>query len=272
MQANLLQDSSWLLNELLVALARDPAAAGFEVHYQPIVRLEDAAIVGVEALARWHHPVVGDVEPSTFMAVAERAGLAGVLDNFVLSLACADAHVLAEVYGQQLDLHVNVSASRIGRPGLEVAVTRALDRHRLQPGRLVLEITETSRVDDLSAAAAAVRRLREANVGVALDDFGSGFNMLAQLHALPVDVIKLDAMLIKPGADAWRASALCRSVVAICEQMSLRVIAEGVETVSQTDALLDMRCHLGQGYLYGAPLRLDQLVSHRAVKGAWPNG
>ncbi len=258
MQAKAHDDSSWLLNDLLVALTRDPAAAGFEVHYQPIVRLDDAVIVAVEALARWHHPVAGSVGAGTFMAVAEGAGVAGVLDDFVLNLACADAGALADVYGRYIDVHVNVSASRIGKPDLEVAVDRALERHRLKPGRLVLEITETSRMVDLGAAAAAVRRIREAYVGVALDDFGSGFNMLAQLHALPVDVIKLDATL-SSGAEAWRTEALCRSVLAICEQLSLKVIAEGVETASQEYALRQMGCHLGQGYLYGPPLPLDQL-------------
>jgi EAL domain-containing protein (putative c-di-GMP-specific phosphodiesterase class I) len=260
MQANVQDNQGWLLNDLLVALTHDPAAAGFEVHYQPIVRLDDATILAVEALARWHHPVAGSVEPGTFTAVAERAGLAAVLDDFVLNWACADADALADVYGRQVDVHVNVSASRMGGLDLEAAVAAALERYQLPPGRLVLEITETSRMDDLGAAAAVVRRLRERGVAVALDDFGSGFNMLAQLHALPVDIIKLDATLTNSGYDAWRTEALCRSVLAICERMSLKVIAEGIETETQARALRRMHCELGQGYLYGPPLRFDQLT------------
>jgi diguanylate cyclase len=260
MQANVHHDPGWLLNDLLIALTHDPAAAGFEVHYQPIVRLVDTTVLAVEALARWSHPLMGNVEPGTFTAVAERAGLAAVLDDFVLNWACADADALADVYGRQVDVHVNVSASRMGGPDLEPAVAAALEQHRLPPGRLVLEITETSRMDDLSAAAATVRRLRERGVAVALDDFGSGFNMLAQLHALPVDIIKLDARLTSSEHDAWRTEALCRSVLSICEQMSLKVIAEGIETVTQARTLRGMHCEFGQGYFYGPPLRLDQLI------------
>lgn len=252
-------DANWLLHDLLTALAGDPAAAGFEVHYQPIVRLEDAAVVAVEALARWYHPIAGYVDPASFTAAAERAGLAGVLDDFVLNYACADAEALADAFDRYVDLHVNISASRLGRPQLEAALASVLQRHRLRPSRLVIEITETSRIADLEAAADAVHRIRQRNVGVALDDFGSGFNMLAQLHALPVDVIKLDASLIGSGANALRTEALCRSVLGICEQMALKVIAEGIETVTQAQALRLMRCHLGQGYLYGSAMRLEQL-------------
>ena len=177
-----------LPNLLGEALSGDPSRAGFAVHYQPIVRISDGTIVAVEALARWRHPVVGPVDPDVFVTVAERAGLVAVLDDFVLDRACADTAVLALRFGRPIDVHVNVSAVRLGRPELEAAVNRALCRHALVPERLVLEITETSRMTDLRAAAAAVRRIRETGVRLALDDFGSGFNALAQLHALPVDV------------------------------------------------------------------------------------
>lgn len=264
MQIEMYGAPSWWLHELIAdALTGDPAAVGFEVHYQPIVRLEDTAIVAVEALARWHHPVAGRIEPDLFVTCAERAGLMGVLDDFVLNRACAAADVLAQAHGHAVDLHVNVSASRLGRPDLEAAVAWALHRYRLPPGRLVLEITETSRIADLDAAAACVLRIRGRGVRVALDDFGSGFNALEQLHALPVDIVKLDAALTSPDVEPWRTDALCRSVLSICNRMGLSVVAEGIETAPQALALRLMGCHLGQGYLYGIPLGLEPAVTPR---------
>lgn len=245
------------LQDLLMdVLAGDPAAAGFEVHYQPIVRLDDSATVAVEALARWHHPVAGRIEPSMFVAAAERRGLVGVLDDFVLDRACADADALADAHGHEVGVHVNISAKRLGRPDLDAAIAWVLGRHRLSASRLTLEITETTRIEDLSVAAAAVRRIRERGVRVALDDLGSAFNTLAQLRALPVDVVKLDATLTGAHVEAWNTEALCRSLLFVCQQMRLSVVAEGIETVRQATALQAMGCHLGQGFLYGAPLRL----------------
>jgi EAL domain-containing protein (putative c-di-GMP-specific phosphodiesterase class I) len=245
--------------------------AGFTVVYQPIVRMADGATTAVEALARWTHPVVGPVDPEIFVAVAERAGLVAALDDFVLDRACADATPLAERFGRPVAVHVNVSAARLGRPELESAVEDALLRHGLRPDRLVLEITETSRVTDLSAAGAAVHRLRESGVRVALDDFGSGFNALAQLHALPVDVVKLDGGLTGLDEDEPnRAEALARSVLGICADLGVAVIAEGVETAGQEAALARLGCRLGQGFLYGPPAALAELGDNARAAAVAP--
>ncbi|HYN93807.1 MAG TPA: EAL domain-containing protein [Pilimelia sp.] len=257
-----------LPNLLAQALAGEPAAAGFAVHYQPIVRLADGATVAVEALARWSHPVAGPVDPDIFVTVAERAGLVAALDDFVLDRGCADAGPLAERLGRAVDVHVNVSAARLGRPELESAVHRALGRHGVPAARLVLEITETSRMTDLKAAAAAVRRLRATGVRLALDDFGSGFNALAQLHALPVDVVKLDGTLTGLDEEPERAEALCRSVLGICADLRVRVVAEGVETAAQAATLARLGCELGQGYLYGPPTRLADILPTGPAAGA----
>jgi len=261
--------SSSRLHEMVAeALAGDPVDAGFEVDYQPIVRLEDANIVAVEALARWRHPVAGRIDPDIFVACAEQLGLMGILDDFVLNRVCADAGLLREVYGQEVDLHVNISASRLGRLDLEAAILWALDRHGLRPGRLTLEITETSRIVDLDAAAAAIGRIRAGGVRVALDDFGSGFNTLRQLHALSIDVVKLDAALTSASLEPWRTEALCRSVLTICKDMGVIVVAEGIETVRQVLVLQHLGCQLGQGYLYGIPQPLERPQPQRQVAGS----
>jgi diguanylate cyclase (GGDEF)-like protein len=239
---------------------------GFEVHYQPVVRMDHGradqatAPVAVEALARWTHPTLGPVPPDVFVAAAERAGIIAELDNLVLDRACQEAVALAERDGP-LDMHVNVCASRLCEPELEESVRAALDRYELPGNRLVLEITETSRVTDLDAAARTIAALRELGIRFAMDDFGTGYNTLAQLHLLPVDIVKLcQAHTAVDGEE--RVEALCRSVVSICQALGLTVIAEGVETASQADILARLGCQLGQGYLYGRPAPLDSEVDH----------
>ncbi|GAA4589988.1 putative signal transduction protein with EAL and GGDEF domain [Actinoplanes octamycinicus] len=236
-----------------------PAAAGFQVHYQPIVRLSDRVTVAVEALARWTDPVAGPVHPDVFVTMAERTGLVAAIDDFVLNQACADAHALAERYGRPIDVHVNVSAGRLGQQGLEDAVDAALARHAMPPERLVIEITETLRIPDLPRAAAMVERLRARGVRVALDDFGSGYHALAQLHGLPVDTVKLDSTLTDVDTAPERAGALCGSVLAICAGLGITVVGEGIETEERAAALNDLGCPLGQGYLFGPPARLTDL-------------
>ncbi|WP_229715700.1 putative bifunctional diguanylate cyclase/phosphodiesterase [Mangrovihabitans endophyticus] len=241
------------------ALSGAPADAGFEVVYQPIVRFSDGGTVAVEALARWTDPVHGPIDPDVFVTVAERIGLVTAIDDFVLDRACADAATLADAYGRPIDVHVNVSASRLGPQGLEGSISRALHRHGVRPSRLVIEITETRRIPDLARAAQAANRLRASGVRMALDDFGSGFNALAQLHSLPVDIVKLDATLTDVDVAPHQAAALCRSVLAICRDLNVAVVAEGIETPERADALADLGCRLGQGYLFGPPMRLAAL-------------
>jgi diguanylate cyclase (GGDEF)-like protein len=238
-----------------------PGDAGFEVYYQPIVRFTDGLTVAVEALARWTDPVAGPVHPDVFVTVAERTGLVGAIDDFVLDQACADAATLATVYRRPIDVHVNVSAARLGQQGLEEALRTALTRHGTDPSRLVVEITETRRIVDLPGAAATAARLRALGIRVALDDFGSGFNALAQLHSLPVDIVKLDSTLTDVDVAPERAGALCRSVLAICTELDIVVIAEGIETSARAEALAELGCPLGQGYLFGQPAPLHRLTS-----------
>jgi diguanylate cyclase len=245
------------LHEVLAeALAGNPATAGFEVHYQPIVRFDDKATMAVEALASWNHPVAGKIEPVQFVAAAERTGLMGVLDDFVLNRACADAGTLAAAYGREIGMHVNVSASRLGRKDLEAAIGWALQRHKLPAGRLTIEITESGLIEDLSVAAASLQRIRDRGVQVALDNFGSGFNPLVQLQGLPIDLVKLDVTLTNADAEFWRTEEMCRSALEACRRLGVGAIAEGVETLRQACALQDIGCQMGQGILYGAPSRL----------------
>jgi EAL domain-containing protein (putative c-di-GMP-specific phosphodiesterase class I) len=248
---------SWSVLDDLVHALLDPTLNGFEIHYQPIVSLRTRATVAVEALTRWRHPVVGYVDPEIFVLGAQRAGKMAALDDFALTRVCADTNALKDVLDVDADLHVNICAERLGQPSLESSVVQALDELHLSPERLVLEITETRRIDDLKAAAAAMQRMRKRGVRFALDDFGSGFNMLVHFHALPVDCIKLDAALTSLENDPLRTEAICRSVLTICKHVGATVIAEGIETRAQAQMLIRVGCRLGQGYLFGQARALE---------------
>jgi EAL domain-containing protein (putative c-di-GMP-specific phosphodiesterase class I) len=158
----------------------------------------------------------------------------------VLELACSD--VKAAELG--LDIHVNVGAARLGNRDFENQVKRTLARHDIEADRLVLEITETVPIVDLAEGAAAINRLRDIGVRVALDDFGAGFNSLTYLHSLPVRIVKLDSSLAV-GAESDRGLALCRSVTELCSTLGLDVIAAG--------------CHMAQGYLFGRPVSVAEV-------------
>ncbi len=227
---------------------------GFGLVFQPIVRLADETPVAVEALARWSTRDGTVVSPETFVRAAEGAGLGAELDALVLDLACREITAA----GLDLTVHVNVCASRLGAAELERSVGSALARYRLPASRLVVEITETVPVPDLAAGAAAIRRLQELGVRVALDDFGAGYSSLTVLHALPVDLIKLDRALTT-GVQPERDAALCRSLVGLCADLSLDVVAEGIETAEQASLVTAAGCTTAQGYLYGRPASLSAL-------------
>jgi diguanylate cyclase (GGDEF)-like protein len=233
--------------------ARGGVPLDFHLCYQPIVQMSDGLPVAVEALARWTAPDGTHVSPDSFIPATEGAGLGGVLDAMVLELACRQ---LADA-GLDLVLHVNVCASRLGDLDFEDVVAAALARHDIKPGRLILEITERVPIVDLGAGALAIRRLQAMGVEVALDDFGAGYNSLTYLHALPVDVVKLDRGLIT-GIEPKSDAALYRSVIGLCSDLGLRVIAEGIETAEQESLISQAGCLYGQGYRFGRPAPLAE--------------
>jgi diguanylate cyclase len=252
-------ESPDLPSYLAESLAEDPSTGGFSVVYQPILRLTDRATVGVEALARWSHPIAGPVTPDVFIPIAERAGSIAAMDNFVLDRACRDAPELIRRFGRGVDLHVNISSTRLGLPELTTSVQAALSMHHVTPTNLVLEITETSRIADLAEAAAATDHLRSLGVRIALDDFGAGFNSLTQLHSLPIDVVKLDRGLTEFGPNSDKGEAICRSILVICDSIGINVVAEGVDTNATAARLARVGIRFGQGYLYARPAPLEQL-------------
>lgn len=229
---------------------------GFRLKYQPVVSLPQGVPVAVEALARWTTPSGIQIPPQTFVSLAEANGMGAQLDAMVLDLACAEI----QAAGLDLDLHINVGAARLGSVEFEHVISRTLARRRLSPRRLVLEITETVPVVDLADGAAAIRRLSELGIRVALDDFGAGYNSLTYLHELPVQIVKLDRGLVV-GVEPGRNLTLYRSVIGLCEALGLNVIAEGIETAEQAETVFKAGCALAQGHLFGPASELADIAA-----------
>ena len=241
--------------------AHGAAPPGFQLVYQRIVRLPNQEPVAVEALARWTTADGIAISPETFVAVAEAAGMGADLDALVLDLACREVSGA----GLDLDIHVNIGAARLGNPTFERRVMRTLERYRIEPHRLVLEITETVPIVDLDDAADQIARLGALGIKVALDDFGAGYNSLTYLHVLPVQIVKLDRSLVA-GAVRDRDVALYRSVIRLCDALGLAVVAEGIEEASQAETVYDAGCELAQGHLFAKPVPINALMDSVASR------
>ncbi len=251
------QPSAGVRAEFPAALreAHGGVPAGFSLAYQPVVRFPDQTLVAVEALARWTAPNGILIPPETFVAVAESAGLGAMLDALVLDLACREVE---EAGLAEMNIHVNVGAARLGNLAFEEQVRRTFRQRAMDPSRLVLEITETLPIVDLGDAAAQIRRFNEIGVRIALDDFGAGYNSLTYLHALPVQIVKLDRSLAA-GCDPARDLALYRSVIGLCSDLGLDVVAEGIESRLQADTVYAAGCKYAQGHLFGRPMPMADL-------------
>ncbi|CAA9243186.1 MAG: diguanylate cyclase/phosphodiesterase (GGDEF & EAL domains) with PAS/PAC sensor(s) [uncultured Blastococcus sp.] len=243
-------------------LARDlPAALEREqlrVVYQPVVGSVHRRVLGVEALVRWEHPVLGTVPPDEFIGLAEDDGLIVPLQRWVLGRALADAAaLLAE--GWELQMAVNVSVRHLQAGCLAPDVAMALAATGLPPGKLVLEITESVMLDGRDRLESDLGSLREMGCIIALDDFGRGYSSLAYLARLPVDILKMDGEFVADIERDHRAAALVASVVQLGRTLGMDVVAEGVETVGQMAALQGMGCAYLQGWLFGRPMPLEEL-------------
>jgi diguanylate cyclase (GGDEF)-like protein/PAS domain S-box-containing protein len=246
-------------------LARDLPEAieqeQFRIVYQPVAGIEDRRILGLEALVRWEHPVLGTVPPDEFIALAEGDGLIVPLQQWVLGEATSDfAGLITE--GRDLKLGVNVSVRHLQAGCLAPDVARALADSGLSPDRLMIEVTESVLLDAEDRLESDLDTLREMGCIISLDDFGRGYSSLAYLARLPVDVLKMDREFIGDVESDPRAAALVAAVVDLGRTLGMDVVAEGVETAGQLEALRDMRCRYVQGWLIGRPMPMEDLRAY----------
>ena len=235
----------------LAANLKDAVASGdLDIFFQPQAMVDDWSVFGFEALARWNHPHLGWVPPSTFIPIAEENGLIIKLGELVLSRACE----LASTWPVPHAVAVNVSAVQIGHSDLAAVVRSALSQSGLPPERLELEITETVLIEDPDRALTVLEQLKDIGVSIAMDDFGTGYSSLSSLLSFPFDKIKIDRSFID-GIDGNRqAVEIIRAVLGLGRNLRFSVIAEGVETEAHVQFLRDEGCREMQGYLIGKPV------------------
>ena len=233
----------------------------FRVYYQPQVHLKTGTLVGLEALVRWQHPELGLISPAQFIQVAEESGLIIPLGEEVLRQACAQAK---EWLCQGLPffyLAVNVSAKQFQHPEFAVMVRCIVQETGLPPDILVLEITESTAMQDVEFTQRTINRLRDEGIGFALDDFGTGYSSLNYLKQFPVEWLKIDRSFIKDILINAEDAAIVEAIVQLAQGLHLKLIVEGVEQAEQMTLLSVLGCDIAQGYFFSPPLPVEGVQS-----------
>ena len=226
-------------------------------YYQPIVRLGTGKISGFEALARWKRPNGLLVSPLHFIPVAEETGLIEPLGEQILSQALAQLAVWSQGH-PGLTMSVNVSAKQLEDPNFVAMVAAALARHRVTPGCVKLEITESLLMKNPDKAAQALHAVKSLGVKLSMDDFGTGFSSLSVLHRFPLDTLKVDRSFVQPVTENGGNLTMVKTIIALAHQMNMDVVAEGIEKDFHARHLKGLGCEYGQGYLYAKPLDAAQ--------------
>jgi EAL domain-containing protein (putative c-di-GMP-specific phosphodiesterase class I)/FixJ family two-component response regulator len=239
------------------------ASGAFSPWYQPRIGLHDGVLRGVEALARWQHPALGQLLPARFIGSAEAAGLMteltwSMIDQSLAALAGWRAHGLA------LTVSINLSASFLDNVSVADQVLARAQSHGVPPDRVVFELTESMATRDLPAMIGALARLRMRGFGLAIDDFGTGYASLAQLSAIPFSAMKIDRSFVAGAIEQPHLRAILESSIQLGHRLGLETTAEGIETPAEADLVRSLGCDVGQGFLY-SPALDDKALERWAV-------
>lgn len=236
------------------ALRQAIAGRGLHLRYQPQISARDGKLVGVEALARWTHPALGEIVPDRFIRLAEQAGLIDAIGEWALEEACAQLRAWDAQELKIACVSVNISPVHFRSRELLPVVAAALQRHSLSPDRLLIEITEGVVMDDCPIALENTQALQALGIRLSMDDFGTGHSSLSHLAKLPVTELKIDRSFIIELEESQSAQTLVTAVIRIGQSLGLTVVAEGVETDSQRRFLQALECDVLQGFLFSKAL------------------
>jgi diguanylate cyclase (GGDEF)-like protein/PAS domain S-box-containing protein len=240
-----------------------------DVHYQPVVRLDRPEIYGVEALLRWRHPTRGDIEPDHFIPIAEETGLIIPIGRWVLDKACRKGALLQERFPrpQPLTMSVNLSVKQLQSETIVSDVQHALEASGLAASSLVLEITESVMLADTDLAVRRLHDLKLLGIQLAMDDFGTGYSSLSYLGRLPVDILKMDRSFLA----SRKNDSLASAIIGLGANLTLDVIAEGIEQPDQAISLRELGCEFGQGFLFGHAMNDEKLIDFLSSDSTtWP--
>jgi diguanylate cyclase (GGDEF)-like protein/PAS domain S-box-containing protein len=242
----------------------------FGLHYQPVVRVEGGRIAGFEALLRWRHPERGWVSPAVFIPVAEETGLIHALGRWVIEEACAQARRWVDAFpGRQLRVSVNLSAAQFTLSDLADHAERSLTECGLAPGVMHFEITESVILHHAEPGRSILARLRELGVVLCMDDFGTGYSSLGYLHRFPIDELKIDRSFVSGMEFDRRNAQLVQAIVGLARNLGVAVVAEGVESRDQLQALRALGCDFAQGFLFSEPIPAEEAEALLASDPRW---
>lgn len=245
-------------------LRRGLARKEFVPYYQPIINLDGGDVIGYEALMRWRHPERGILLPGAFLGVAEDTGLSEAIDWQIFEQACHDANALAGNSGAFVG--VNLSARHFHNPHLDQRLFDLLADYGVPQSRFHVEVTERALLENTPAVRRILHAFRSAGISISLDDFGTGYSSLSYLHQYPLQTLKIDRSFIANLTDGESNNgAVIRAILAMARAISIKVIAEGVETAAQRDLLREMGCHQVQGFLYSEAQPVETWIGEQAV-------
>ncbi|XID92009.1 putative bifunctional diguanylate cyclase/phosphodiesterase [Paenibacillaceae bacterium WGS1546] len=255
-----------LENELRRAVARGQLS----VQYQPQVNIASGRTEGMEALLRWHHPRLGRVSPAEFVPIAEETGLIMDIGKWVFKEVCARIGQWSSRAIDPPSVAVNLSARQFMAPDL-VASIRDIVCPECDPQRIVIEITESSSMNDIDAVLPVLREFKAIGFRIAIDDFGKGYSALGYIKQFPIDILKIDKSFVRELTSDPRNAVITKAIIDMAHGLNLKVVAEGVETPGQLDALRAMNCDIVQGYLIDPPMSPDKLESRHLTGECIPH-
>jgi diguanylate cyclase (GGDEF)-like protein len=240
--------------------------------YQPLISLTNGEIMGFEALLRWQHAKRGFVPPVKFIPIAEDSGLIIPITEWILKETgrqLAAWQKISPVH-KKLIVSVNISGKHLAVEGLVEQVSKTLELTKIRPSTLKLEITESTAMENAERSAQILNRLKELGVQLSIDDFGTGFSSLSQLHRLPFDTLKIDRSFVNNSTDeSGENSQILQTIISLAKNLKMKVIAEGIETESQLALLRNLGCDYGQGYLLAKPMPREEMEKLLYQKQFW---
>ena len=243
----------------------------FELYYQPIISFTTGMLSGFEALVRWQSPTRGFISPGAFIPVAEETGLIVPMGKWILETACRQMQEWKTEFPQaeSVMMSVNLSSRQFNQPDLVAQIQEALNTTGLDPSNLKLEITESMVMNDVESTIVLLNQLKELNIKISLDDFGTGFSSFSYLHRFPTDTIKIDRSFVVNMSQGVKTREIVSTIVILAHKLGMDVIAEGIETESEKEILQGFNCEYGQGYLFAKPLSKEDATKLFAENTKW---
>ncbi len=245
-----------LENDLRSAIDRNELS----MNYQPLVSLQDGALLGFEALLRWHHSELGNIPPNKFIPIAEESGLIIPITNWILRETTSQLARWQKTSPahEGLIVSVNISGKHLGKDELIDDVENALAISKINPSTLKLEVTESAAMENAEHTISILNRLKQLGVQLSIDDFGTGYSSLSYLHRLPFDTLKIDRSFVYSVGESGENSEILQTIISLAKSLKKKVIAEGIETEAQLALLQNLGCDYGQGYLLAKPLTKEK--------------